>query len=70
MTPGKQKPAERGILFGASAIAFFVILGAAIFWTGQNKEAARNDPRTGTTTEISPKNPAPQVGGGTERSGG
>ena len=67
---GKQKPAERGVLFGAAAIAFAVLLIVTFSWTGHDKEAARNDARTGTTTETSPKNPAPQPGGGAKQNGG
>ena len=57
-------------LIGLAALAFVIFLIAAFFWTGHNKEAARNDTRTGTTTETSPRNPTPAPGGGSDKSGG
>jgi hypothetical protein len=58
------------VLIGASALVFALFLVIAFVWTGQNKEAARNDPRVGTTSETSPRNPTPAPGGGSDKSGG
>ena len=58
------------VLIGAAALGFAIFLIIAFIWTGQNKEAARNDPRVGTTTETSPRNPTPAPGGGSDKSGG
>ena len=57
-------------LFGLAVVMFAVLFVVAFFWTGQQKEAARNDGRVGTTTETSPQNPTPAPGGGSDKSGG
>jgi hypothetical protein len=54
----------------AAALVFLALIVAAVLWTSHEKEAARNDPRTGTTSEISPKTPTPAPGGGAHKDGG
>ena len=58
------------MLIGSAVFVFVVLLIIAFVWTGHEKDAARNDSRVGTTTEISPKNPTPAPGGGADKSGG
>ena len=66
----RDNPNRNRGLIGGAALVFAIFLIAAVVWTGHNKEAARNDPRVGTTTETSPKNPIPAPGGGSDKSGG
>jgi hypothetical protein len=65
-----KRPARSRVLIGSAVFVFVVLLIIAFVWTGHEKDAARNDPRVGTTTEISPKNPTPAPGGGADKSGG
>ena len=69
-TDMRESRGNNRALMGLAAVAFAIVLIAAFFWADHNKEAARNDPRTGTTTETSPRNPTPGPGGGSDKSGG
>jgi hypothetical protein len=62
--PNDRKPF---IMIAVAVLAVIII--AAFLWTPREREAARNDGRTGTTTEMSPKNPTPAPGGGAQPGG-
>ena len=57
------RPVDRRLLVGIGIIAAFIIVVLAIFWTPFERHAARNDPRVGTTTETSQKNPGSTITG-------
>ena len=65
----RKVAANSGAVIGIAAAAFAVLLIVAFVWTGHEKQAARNDSRVGTTTEISPNNPRPAPGGGANKGG-
>jgi uncharacterized membrane protein len=66
-----RRPQDRSRgLFAIAALILAIVFAIAFFWTGQERDAARNDGRVGTTTETSPKNPTPTPGGGSDKSGG
>jgi len=65
-----QRRTNRGPILAIGLAIFAVLFIVAGFWTARYRHAASNDPRTGTTTEISPKNPTPAPGGGADKRGG
>jgi hypothetical protein len=48
---------DQKYILGAGLVAAIAIVVGAFFWTTYDRQLARNDPRAGTTTETSPKNP-------------
>lgn len=51
------RPTDRRPLIAASAIALVALVAVASLWAAHDRQTARNDPRTGTTTETSQQNP-------------
>ena len=64
------RPVDRRLLVGVATIAAFAIVVIAIFWTPFERHVARNDPRVGTTTENSQKDPGATLTGPASGNGG
>jgi len=68
--PGTHKqPTEGKRILGLAAVGLALLFIVAMLWTIKERFAPRNDPRVGTTTETSPKNPTPAPGGGSHKGG-
>jgi hypothetical protein len=62
-----RRPTDRKPFIMIAVAVLAVVIIAAFLWTPHEREAARNDRRMGTTTEMSPKDPTPAPGGGAQR---